>query len=107
MEMYNPAHPGEIVQEWLEGLNSNVTALAKHIGVSRGVLSRIVNGRASITADMALRLSAAFGDRPGLWMDLQATYDMWQAKHRMKRPKIKRFPRPEANVSMAHNSTGK
>ncbi|MGA7832113.1 MAG: HigA family addiction module antitoxin [Terracidiphilus sp.] len=69
-EMYNPAHPGELLQEWLEGLNVTITDFAKHIGVSRVTLSRIANGKASITADMALRFSAAFGDRPAIWMDL-------------------------------------
>ena len=94
MEMYDPPHPGEIVQEWIEGLKTSVTELAKHIHMPRPALSRLVKGQSSITADMALRLSAAFGDRPGLWMDLQTKYDLWQAKHRMKRPKIKPFPRP-------------
>ncbi len=49
-EMYNPAHPGELLQEWLEGLNVTITDFAKHIGVSRVTLSRIANGKASITA---------------------------------------------------------
>jgi addiction module HigA family antidote len=65
-EMYNPAHPGELLQEWLEGLNVTITDFAKHIGVSRVTLSRIANGKASITADMALRFSAAFVDRPAI-----------------------------------------
>jgi len=94
MEMYDPPHPGEMVQEWIEGLKTNVSQLARHIHVPRPALSRLVKGQSSITADMALRLSAAFGDRPGLWMDLQTQYDLWQAKHRTKRPKIKLFPRP-------------
>ena len=90
-EMYNPAHPVELLQEWLEGLNVTLTDFAKHIGVSRVTLSRIANGKASITADMALRFSAAFGDRPAIWMALQAQYDLWQAS-RKDMPKIKKYP---------------
>ena len=90
-EMYNPPHPGELLQEWLEGLNLTVTGFAKHIGVSRVTLSRIANGKVSITADMALRFSAAFGDRPAIWMALQTQYDLWQAS-RKDMPKIKKYP---------------
>jgi addiction module HigA family antidote len=89
--MYNPAHPGELLQEWLEGLNLTVTEFAKHIGVSRVTLSRIVNGKASVTADMALWFSAAFGDRPAIWMALQTQHDLWQASRR-DMPKIKKYP---------------
>ena len=90
-EMYNPAHPGELLQEWLEGLNLTLTDFAKHIGVSRVTLSRIANGKTSITAEMALRFSAAFGDRPAIWMALQAEYDLGQAS-RKEMPKIKKYP---------------
>ena len=90
-EMYNPPHPGELLQEWLEGLNLTLTDFAKHIGVSRVTLSRIANGKASITADMALRFSAALGDRPAIWMALQTQYDLWQAS-RKAMPKIKKYP---------------
>ena len=90
-EMYNPAHPGELLQEWLEGLNLTLTDFAKHIGVSRVTLSRIANGKASITADMALRFSAAFGARPAIWMALLAQYDLCQAS-RKEMPKIKKYP---------------
>jgi addiction module HigA family antidote len=89
-EMYNPAHPGELLQEWLEGLNVTVTDFAKHIGVSRVTLSRIAKAKASITADMALRFSAAFGDRPAIWMALQTQYDLWQAS-RKEMPKIRKY----------------
>ena len=90
MEMYNPAHPGEMLEEWLVGLGTNVTAFAKHIGVSRVTLSRLLNGRAAVSAEMALRLSAALGDRPETWLNLQAQYDLWRARQK-KRPPIARF----------------
>jgi antitoxin HicB len=91
MEMFDPPHPGELVQEWIEGLQTNVTQLARHIDVPRPRLAGLVKGQSAITADMALRLAAALGDRPELWMELQVKYDLWQAKHK-RMPKIKRFP---------------
>jgi len=85
-EMYNPAHPGVVLGDYLEG--HNVTQVAKHIGVSRVTLSKILNCRAGITAEMSLRLSAALGTNPSFWLDMQSNYDMWQAKNR-KRPRIR------------------
>jgi len=92
METHNPSHPGEMLQEWLEGLDTNVTEFAQHIGVSRVTLSRLLNGRASVSAEMALRLSAALGDRPEIWMNLQAQYDLWHARQKQLLA-IKPFPR--------------
>lgn len=89
--MHSPVHPGEILQEWIEGLNTNVTCFARHIGVSRVTLSRVLNGRGAVTADMALRLAAALGNRPGVWLDLQAQYDLRKAEQKIAL-KIKRFP---------------
>ena len=84
--MHNPPHPGEIIQEYMEGLGLTVTALAVHLKVTRAAMSRIVNGRAAVSADMALRLAAAFQSRPELWIELQAQYDLWRAskEHRVK-----------------------
>ncbi|MFZ1941843.1 MAG: HigA family addiction module antitoxin [Terracidiphilus sp.] len=84
-EMYNPAHPGLVLRDYLEG--HNVTHVAKHIGVSRVTLSKILNGHTGITADMSLRLSAALGTNPSFWLDMQSNYDMWQARKK-KRPRI-------------------
>ncbi|HUD74052.1 MAG TPA: HigA family addiction module antitoxin [Terracidiphilus sp.] len=92
MEMFNPPHPGEVLQDSLEGLNMNVTRFAKHIGVSRVTLSRVLNCRGAITPEMSLRLSAALGTSPGLWFRMQGAYDLWQAK-RKKLPKIKPLPK--------------
>jgi antitoxin HigA-1 len=85
-EKYNPAHPGAILRDYLEG--HNITHVAKHIGVSRVTLSKILNCRTGITADMSLRLSAALGTNPSFWLDMQSNYDMWQARSR-KRPRIR------------------
>jgi antitoxin HigA-1 len=85
-EIYNPAHPGQVLRDYLE--NHNITHVAKHIGVSRVTLSKILNCRTVITADMSLRLSAALGTNPSFWLDMQSNYDMWQARNR-KRPRIR------------------
>ena len=86
--MYNPAHPGEILREYLGTMP--VGEAAKRLKIARSTLSRLLNGRASFTAAMALRLSDAFGTDPGLWLDLQQQYDLWHASQR-KRPKIENF----------------
>ena len=88
-EMYSPAHPGGVLREFLEG--RNIGAVASHIGVSRVMLSKILNGRAGITAEMSLRLSAALGTSPSLWFDMQKNWEFAQAR-RKKLPKIKRLP---------------
>jgi addiction module HigA family antidote len=65
----------------------DATTAARHLKVSRATLSRILNGNAGISADMSLRLSAAFGAHAGIWYELQTDYDLWQASQR-KQPKI-------------------
>ena len=65
MNMHNPAHPGELLTGWLDDLGVSVTAFAAHIGISRVMLSRVVNGHAAVSADMDLRLSEALGTNQG------------------------------------------
>lgn len=88
MTMHNPAHPGEILREYLGSVQ--VGEAATRLRVARSTLSRLLNGRASFTAAMALRLSDAFGTEPGMWLDLQQQYDLWHATQK-KRPKIEKF----------------
>jgi antitoxin HigA-1 len=88
--MFNPPHPGELLREYIGALP--VGEAAKRLRVARSTLSRLLNGHASFTAAMALRLSDAFGTDPGLWLDLQQQYDLWHASRR-KRPKVEKFPR--------------
>ena len=90
MRMYNPLHPGKVLREFLG--DTNVTAAAKHLRVSRATLSRILNGKAGISADMSLRLSAAFGTHAEIWYELQTDYDLWQASQK-KQPRIELFRR--------------
>lgn len=84
MDMHDPAPPGELLAGWLDDLNMTVTAFAAHLGISRVMLSRILNGRAAVTADMDIRLSEALGTTPGYWLRLQAQCDLWAASQRAK-----------------------
>ncbi|MCU4413257.1 HigA family addiction module antitoxin [Acinetobacter ursingii] len=83
--MFNAPHPGEILQEYLEGIS--VTDAARALDVTRTNLSRILNGHTGISADMALRLSEALSTSPELWLNLQVQYDLWIASQ-TKRPTI-------------------
>jgi addiction module HigA family antidote len=77
--MHNPPHPGEILGDlWLEPLGLTVTEAAKALNVSRKTISGIVNGRVSISAEMALRLELAFGKSAESWLAHQANYDLWR-----------------------------
>lgn len=78
-QMFNPPHPGEVLKEYLPE-DVSVTEAAKRLGVSRQAFSAIINGRAGITADMALRLSKALETSPDMWLGMQMQYDLWQAK---------------------------
>jgi addiction module HigA family antidote len=88
MTMHNPAHPGENLREYLGTIQ--VGDAARRLRVARSTLSQLLNGQASFTAAMALRLSDAFGTEPGMWLDLQQQYDLWHAAKR-KRPRVERF----------------
>ena len=88
--MFNPAHPGEIVQEYMEGLDLTVSALAAHLKITRANLSRVIHGKTGVSAEMALRLSEAFGTSPQVWIRMQANYDLAKAV-RKRRVKIARL----------------
>ena len=77
-----PTHPGEIIrEEYMKALKLTVTSLAASLGISRKTLSTIINERAGVTPDMALRLSRAFSTTPGLWLNMQKGYDLWIAEN--------------------------
>jgi antitoxin HigA-1 len=86
--MFNPPHPGSVLRDYLGEMQ--VVDAAKHLGVSRVTLSRVLNGSASISADMAIRLSEALGTSPDLWAGMQSQYDLWQATKK-RRKKIRRL----------------
>jgi len=96
MRMHNPPHPGSVLREYLGELP--VTAAAQHLGVSRVTLSRVLNGAAGISADMALRLSEALGTSADLWMGMQAQYDLWTAS-RTRRRKVPKLVSPLRKAS--------
>jgi antitoxin HigA-1 len=86
--MHNPPHPGEVLQDTvLADDRISVAEFARKLGVSRVTLSRVVNGHAGISADMALRLAAALGGSAESWLTMQAAYDLWHASKK-RRPKI-------------------
>src|SRR5262249_44808521 len=91
MTMRNPSHPGEIIRDaCLVGLGLNVTEGAAALGVTRTTLSRILNGKASISPEMAVRLSKAFGSTPGFWLRLQLNYDLAQIEKKASRIRVRR-----------------
>ena len=92
MQMHNPPHPGEIIRELcLEPLGLTVTRAAAALGVSRKTLSAILNGRAGISPEMALRLAMAFDTTPESWLNQQQQYDLWQALQSSADIKVKRL----------------
>jgi len=89
MRMHNPPHPGEIIRALcLEPLGLTVTQAAGGLGVSRKTLSSILNGRAGITPEMAVRLSIAFGTSSESWLNQQTQYDLWHAERRRKQLRV-------------------
>ncbi|MDO9371641.1 MAG: HigA family addiction module antitoxin [Gammaproteobacteria bacterium] len=87
--MFNPPHPGAVLRDGVfTGTGITVTDFARRLGVTRVALSRILNGRAGISADMALRLAAALGGTAESWLHMQVAYDLWQAGQK-RRPKVK------------------
>ncbi len=92
MLMHNPPHPGEILRQLcIEPLNLSVTEAAKGLGVSRKTLSAILNGRAGISPEMAVRLSLAFGTSAESWLNQQVQYDLWQAEKGRKKLRVLRL----------------
>jgi addiction module HigA family antidote len=89
MRMHNPPHPGEVIQSLcLEPLGITVTQAAEALGVSRKTLSAILNGRAGISPEMAIRLSIAFNTTAESWMNQQTQYDLWHAEQGRKRLRV-------------------
>ena len=92
MGMFNPPHPGEIIRDLcIEALDLSVTDASKALGVTRKTLSALLNGRAGVSPEMALRLSKVFGRTPEGWLQLQVQYDLWKAKQRVDISHLKRI----------------
>lgn len=90
--MQNPPHPGGIVKrQCLEPLDLTVTEAARGLGVTRQALSELINERNSISVEMAIRLSKAFGSTPETWLRMQMAYDLWKARKVSRSLKIEKF----------------
>jgi addiction module HigA family antidote len=91
--MHNPPHPGEVLRDGVfADTGITVTEFAKRLGVTRVALSRVLNGKAAISADMAVRLAAALGGRAESWLHMQANYDLSIAMKALKRKVAKITP---------------
>jgi addiction module HigA family antidote len=92
MKMHNPPHPGEVLRQLcLVPLNLTVTDAARSLGVSRKTLSSILNGRAGISPEMAVRLSMAFNTTSESWLNQQVQYDLWHAEKNRKSLHVERL----------------
>ncbi len=91
MSMHNPAHPGEVLREWLpEGMR--IEQAGEQLHISRTTLSKVLNAKSGLTASMALRLASWLGTSPDFWLGMQLQWDLRQAK-KMRLPKIKPLKR--------------
>ena len=105
MLMHNPPHPGEVLRELcLEPLGLSVTAAAEALGVSRKTLSAVLNGRAGISPEMAIRLSIAFGTSAESWLNQQSQYELWHAEQHREELKVKRLVAGSSNSPSGHSS---
>jgi addiction module HigA family antidote len=99
MKMHNPPHPGLTLRDdVLPALGLTVTEAAQQLNVARATLSRLINGRAAVSPEMALRIEAWLGVERGgearLWIAEQSAYDMWQAEQRIKAAPLHVQPAP-------------
>ncbi len=88
MRMFKPPHPGQVLRDYLGA--ASVTDAARRLRITRAALSRILNAKAGISAEMALRLAEALGTSPELWIGMQAHYDLWVASKK-RRAKVRRL----------------
>ena len=92
MEMFNPPHPGRILKDTVlrEDGGISVKEFAEKLGMTRTAISRVVNGKASISPELAVRLAAFLNITAHSWLTMQAEYDLWQIRKK-RRPKIQRM----------------
>jgi antitoxin HigA-1 len=92
MKMHNPPHPGQVLKALcVEPLNLTITEVARSLGVSRKTLSAILNGRAGISPEMAVRLSIAFDTSAESWLNQQLQYDLWHVERTRSRLRVEKL----------------
>lgn len=103
MALFDPAHPGELIRETIEGLREEtgqkltIQEVAEGLGTTRKTLSAIINGRQSVTPEMAIRLAAAFANTtPEFWLTVQENYALAQARRKVDISKVRVFWKPSA-----------
>ncbi len=105
MLMFDPPHPGELLREdYIQpmidaGKNLSITQIAKDLGVGRQTLSNLLNERTGISPEMAIRLEKAFSNTTaGYWLNLQKSYNLWQAKQQVDVKDVVSYPLREENT---------
>ena len=87
-----PVHPGEILrEEYIQERGLTITEVAKGLGIARANLSAIVNERAGISPELAVKLSEAFGNTAQFWVNLQKNYELWYAERKVNRAAVQHF----------------
>ena len=99
MPMKKPNHPGDLIRDCLDELKVSVTDAAKALGVTRATLSRLLNGKASVSPQMAVRLEKALGSSAGFWLRLQLNYDLAQIQAESGKIRVRRLATPSQLAS--------
>ena len=95
-----PVHPGEILrEEYIKQRGLTVTEVAKGLGIARTNLSAIIDERAGISPEMAVKLSEAFGNTTQFWVNLQKNYEVWHAERKVNRQIIQHFMLPDLLIA--------
>lgn len=95
-----PAHPGEVLKGlYLDPMDKTITQAAEDLGVSRRTLSMLINGHLGVSAEMALRLSTALGTTPELWLNMQQSYDLWEARQNIKNIHVHVMRKPQGQIA--------
>lgn len=104
MAMYDPAHPGELIRETLDGLQAEtgkkltIEEVAMGLGTTRKTLSAIINGKQGVTPEMSLRLGKAFNTTPEFWLHAQENFNLAQARKTVDTKQVKVFWNPQTNA---------
>lgn len=103
--MHSPPHPGAVLKDAvIDALGITIKEAAAHLDVDRVTLSRLINGKAALSVEMALRLSKAMNTSPDVWLGMQQAYDLWHAKHKatLNLSRIHPFERVTHSTTTSH-----